>query len=33
MNPFRRFCRTPWTGDQPFARPVPAQDSTTQKNA
>jgi hypothetical protein len=23
---------TPWTGDQPVARPLPTQDSTTQKN-
>jgi hypothetical protein len=23
--------RTPWTGDQPDARPLPAQDNTTQK--
>jgi hypothetical protein len=27
------FVRTPWTGDQPFARPLPIQDNTTQKNA
>jgi len=25
--------RTPWTGDQPVAGPLPTQDSTTQKNA
>jgi hypothetical protein len=25
--------RTPWTGDQPNARPLPAQDNTIQKNA
>jgi hypothetical protein len=25
--------RTPWTGDQPNARPLPTQDNTTQKNA
>jgi hypothetical protein len=24
---------TPWMGDQPVARPVPTQDSTTQKSA
>jgi len=24
--------RTPWTGDQPDARPLPTQDNTTQKN-
>jgi hypothetical protein len=24
---------TPWTGDQPDARPLPTQDNTTQKNA
>jgi hypothetical protein len=27
------FDRTPWTGDQPDARPPPTQDNTTQKNA
>jgi hypothetical protein len=27
------FSRTPWTGDQPDARPLPTQDNTTQKNA
>jgi hypothetical protein len=27
------FGRTPWTGDQPDARPLPPQDNTTQKNA
>jgi hypothetical protein len=27
------FGRTPWTGDQPDARPLPTQDNTTQKNA
>jgi hypothetical protein len=27
------FGRTPWTGDQPVARSLPTQDSTTQKNA
>jgi len=26
------FGRTPWTGDQPGARPLPIQDNTTQKN-
>jgi hypothetical protein len=26
------ICRTPWTGDQPDARPLPKQDSTTQKD-
>jgi hypothetical protein len=26
------FGRTPWTGDQPDARPLPTQDNTTQKN-
>jgi hypothetical protein len=25
--------RTPWTGDQPGAMPLPTQDDTTQKNA
>jgi len=24
---------TPWTGDQPYARPLRTQDNTTQKNA
>jgi hypothetical protein len=33
MNLFRTFGRTPWTGDQPDARPLPTQDNTTQKNA
>jgi len=32
MNPFRHFGRTPWTGYQPVARPVPTQNSTTQKD-
>jgi hypothetical protein len=27
------FGRTPWTGDQPDARPLPTRDNTTQKNA
>jgi hypothetical protein len=27
------FGRTPWTGVQPDARPLPTQDNTTQKNA
>jgi hypothetical protein len=27
------FGKTPWTGDRPVARPLPTQDSTTQKNA
>jgi hypothetical protein len=27
------FCRTPGTGDQPDARPLPTQDNTTQKHA
>jgi len=30
---FWTFCRTPWTADRPVARPLPTQDSTTQKNA
>jgi hypothetical protein len=25
--------RTPWTSDQPVARPLPTQDNTTQKDA
>jgi hypothetical protein len=29
----RTFGRTPWTGDQPDARPLPTQDNTTKKNA
>jgi len=33
MNQFWKFGRTPWTGDQSNARPVPTQESTTQKNA
>jgi len=32
-NPFRHFGRTPWTGDQPIARPVPTLDSTVQRSA
>jgi hypothetical protein len=32
-NPFTHFDRTPWTRDQPITRPLPTQDSTTQKNA
>jgi len=31
MNPFRHFGRTPWTGDQPIARPLPTEDNTTQR--
>jgi len=31
-NPFHHFGRTPWTVDRPIARPVPTQDSTTQKS-
>jgi len=27
------FGRTPWTGDQPGARPLPTQDNKTQENA
>jgi hypothetical protein len=33
MNLFWRFVRTPWTGYQPNARPLPTQDNTIQKNA
>jgi hypothetical protein len=33
MIQFRYYCRTPWTGDRPIARPVPTQDSTTEKTA
>jgi len=33
MKPLRHFCRTPWTGDPPITRPVPTQDSTTQRIA
>jgi len=32
MNNFRHFGRNPWTGDQPISRPLPTQESTTQKN-
>jgi hypothetical protein len=32
MDPFRYFGRIPWTGDRSIARPLPTQDSTTQKN-
>jgi len=32
MKPFRHFHRTLWTGNRPTARPLPTQDSTTQKN-
>jgi len=32
MNPFKYIGRTPWTGDQPIAKPLPPQDSTTQKS-
>jgi hypothetical protein len=31
MNLFWTFGRTPWTGDQPYARPLPTQDNTTKK--
>jgi hypothetical protein len=27
------YGRTPWTSDQPVARPLPTQDNTTQKDA
>jgi len=33
MNLFWTFGGTPWTGDRLVARPLPIQDSTTQKNA
>jgi len=33
MNLFWTIGRTSWTGDQPVARPLPTQDSTTQENA
>jgi len=32
MNLIWTFGRTPWTGDQTNARPLPTQDNTTQKN-
>jgi hypothetical protein len=32
LSHFRQFGRTPWTRDQPNARPLPTQDSTTEKN-
>jgi len=31
--PFGHFPVTPWMGDQPIARPVPTQKSTTQTNS
>jgi hypothetical protein len=31
MGAFRYFGRTPWTGDRPIARPIPTQESTTEK--
>jgi hypothetical protein len=31
MTPVRHFGRSPWTGDQPVARPIPTQDSTKHK--
>jgi hypothetical protein len=33
MNTFRRFDKNSWMGDRPITRPLPTQDSTTQKNA
>jgi hypothetical protein len=33
LNPFRHFGRTPRMGDQPIARPLPTQDSTTRRKA
>jgi hypothetical protein len=30
---FYTYGRTPWTSDQPVARPLPTQDNTTQKDA
>jgi hypothetical protein len=33
MKPFRRFGSTSWMGDQPIAKPLPAQDDTTYKDA
>jgi len=32
MNTFRHFGRIPWTEDQPTPRPLPTQDSITQRN-
>jgi hypothetical protein len=32
LNSFRYFGRTSWTGDRALAKPLPAQNSTTQKN-
>jgi len=33
LKPSRYLGRTLWMGDRPIARPLPANDSTTQKNA
>jgi hypothetical protein len=33
MNQFKTFGRTFWTGDEPDGRPLPTQDSATQKDA
>jgi hypothetical protein len=31
MNASMYFCRPSWKGDKPIARPLPAQNSSTQK--
>jgi len=33
MNLFWIYGKAPWTGDQPVARSLPTQNSTTHKNA
>jgi len=33
VNPFKHFGRASLTGDRPIARPLPTQESRTQKNA
>jgi len=32
VNTFRQFGMTPWIGNQVIKKPLPIQDSTTQKN-
>jgi len=33
VNLLKQPARPPWMGDRPIARPLPTQESTTQKNA
>jgi len=33
MDSFKYFDGTPWTGDQPIARPLPTQDETKREEA